>query len=120
MAVDHEALLAMLTRLKLTGIRDQLDSLLDEAAREDLTLREALAFLCSREVARKDDPSTCVRSRCLLACGSPRGLDRRSGKAAQAVGRGGFDPARGTIRHCRRRRCRLRGGSHAASRRLRR
>jgi DNA replication protein DnaC len=55
MAVDHEALVAMLTRLKLTAIRDGLDSLLDEAARRDLTLREALAFLCNREVARKDE-----------------------------------------------------------------
>jgi DNA replication protein DnaC len=53
--VDHEALIEMLTRLKLTAIRDQLDSLLDEAARSDLTLREALAFLCTREVARKDE-----------------------------------------------------------------
>ena len=55
MAVDHEALVAMLTRLKLTAIRDQLDSLLDEAARADMSLREALAFLCGREVARKDE-----------------------------------------------------------------
>jgi DNA replication protein DnaC len=55
MAVDHEALLAMLTRLKLTAIRDGLDTLLDEAARRDLTLREAIAFLCEREVARKDE-----------------------------------------------------------------
>ena len=54
MAVDHEALLAMLSRLQLTAIRDQLDSLLDQAARNDLTHREALAFLCEREVARKD------------------------------------------------------------------
>jgi DNA replication protein DnaC len=53
--MDHETLLAMLTRLKLTAIRDQLDSLLDEAARRDFTLREALAFLCEREVARKDE-----------------------------------------------------------------
>jgi DNA replication protein DnaC len=53
--VDHDALIEMLTRLKLTAIRDQLDSLLDEAARRDLTLREALAFLCGREVARKDE-----------------------------------------------------------------
>lgn len=52
-AVD-EALGAMLTRLKLTAIRDQLDSLLDEAARRELTLREALAFLCQAEVARKE------------------------------------------------------------------
>ena len=32
-AVDNEALERMLSRLKLTAIRDQLDSLLDEAAR---------------------------------------------------------------------------------------
>jgi DNA replication protein DnaC len=52
--VDHEQLSAMLTRLKLTALRDQLDSRLDEAARRQLNLREALAFLCETEVARKD------------------------------------------------------------------
>lgn len=55
MSVDHEALLGMLSRLKLTAIRDQLDTLLDEAARREMTLRETLAFLCEREVARKDE-----------------------------------------------------------------
>jgi DNA replication protein DnaC len=45
-----------LSRLKLTAIRDQLDSLLDEAARRELTFREALAFLLfEREIARKDE-----------------------------------------------------------------
>jgi DNA replication protein DnaC len=44
----------MLTRLQLTGIRDQLDSLLDEAARTNLSARETLAMLCEREIARKD------------------------------------------------------------------
>ena len=44
----------MLTRLKLTAMRDQLDSLLDEAVRGKMTLRDALAFLCEREIARKD------------------------------------------------------------------
>ncbi|MFO1079212.1 MAG: IS21-like element helper ATPase IstB [Reyranellaceae bacterium] len=53
--VDHDTLLGMLSRLKLTAIRDQLDTLLDEAARRELTLREALAFLCQREVGRKDE-----------------------------------------------------------------
>ena len=53
--VDHDVLIQMLTRLKLTAIRDQLDSLLDEAARRELTLREAVALLCEREVARKDE-----------------------------------------------------------------
>lgn len=55
MPVDHEVLESMLTRLHLTAIRDQLDSLLDEAARRDLTLREAVAFLCEREVARRNE-----------------------------------------------------------------
>src|SRR3546814_8871882 len=53
-ALDHDALIAMLDRLKLTASRDQLDSLLDEAARSEMTLREALAFLVSREIARRD------------------------------------------------------------------
>jgi DNA replication protein DnaC len=52
---DHDALVEMLTRLKLTAIRDQLDSLLDEAARRQLTLREAVGLLCQREVARKNE-----------------------------------------------------------------
>lgn len=55
MTVDHEALAGMLSRLHLTAIRDQLDSLLDEAARRDLTLREAVAFLCEREIARRNE-----------------------------------------------------------------
>ena len=52
---EHDHLLAMLTRLKLTAIRDQLDSLLDEAGRRELTIREALGFFCAREIARKDE-----------------------------------------------------------------
>jgi DNA replication protein DnaC len=55
MSVDHTTLLSWLTRLKLTAIRDQLDNLLDEAGRRELSLREALAFLCEREIARKDE-----------------------------------------------------------------
>jgi hypothetical protein len=53
--IDHETLVAMLDRLKLTAIRDQLDSLLDEAARSKMTLREALAFFVQREIARRDE-----------------------------------------------------------------
>ena len=45
---------AMLTRLQLTAIRDQLDNLLDEAVRRDLSIREILALLCERELGRKD------------------------------------------------------------------
>jgi len=54
MDLAQEQLLRMLTRLKLTAIRDQLDSLLDEAGRGELTLRDALALLCEREISRKD------------------------------------------------------------------
>ena len=54
-AIDHETLVAMLDRLKLSAIRDQLDTLLDEAARSKMTLREALAFFISREIARRDE-----------------------------------------------------------------
>jgi hypothetical protein len=49
-----EPLDAMLARLQLSGIRDQLDSLLDEAARANLSARETLILLCEREIARKD------------------------------------------------------------------
>ena len=48
MAVDHDVLVEHLTRLQLTCIRDQLDSLLDEAGEKQLTLREAVAFLVGR------------------------------------------------------------------------
>jgi hypothetical protein len=52
--VPTEELEAMLTRLRLPAIRDRLDALLEEAARRELNLREALAWLCAAEVARKD------------------------------------------------------------------
>ena len=45
----------MLTRLKLTAIRDQLDSLLDTATRRKLTLLDTVKLLCEAEVARKDE-----------------------------------------------------------------
>jgi len=45
---------AMLTQLNLTAIRDQLDTLLDEAARANLSGRETLSLLLQREIARKD------------------------------------------------------------------
>ncbi len=53
-AYDPERLDAMLTRLKLTAIRERLDGLLEEAARGELNLREALAYLCEAEIAHKD------------------------------------------------------------------
>jgi hypothetical protein len=40
-----DRLLNLLTRLQLTALRERLDTLLDEAARRELNLREALAFL---------------------------------------------------------------------------
>ena len=66
-------------RLKLTALRDQLDSLIDEAGRRELTIRESLALFCEREIARRDqrridmgfglarfpfvrDPRTCSQS----------------------------------------------------------
>ena len=52
--IPSDPLNAMLARLKLPGIRDQLDSLLDEAARANLSARETLMLLCEREIARKD------------------------------------------------------------------
>ena len=55
MPADHDRLAAMLTRLKLPAVRDQLDGLLDEASRRELSLRESLALLCEREIARKDE-----------------------------------------------------------------
>jgi len=55
MSLDPDALDAMLGRLHLTAIRDQLDSLLDEAAKRELTLREAVAFLCERELDRRNE-----------------------------------------------------------------
>ena len=52
--IDHDHLLEMLTRLRLTAVRDQLDTLVDDIARKDLTPREALAYVCEAEIARKD------------------------------------------------------------------
>ena len=55
--MEHDQLMTMLNRLKLTAIRDQLDSLVDEAGRRELTIREALSLFCEREIARKSLPS---------------------------------------------------------------
>ena len=44
----------MLTRLKLTAIRERLDALLVEAARRELTRSETLTYLCEQEVADKE------------------------------------------------------------------
>jgi DNA replication protein DnaC len=49
------ALPEMLGRLKLTAMRDRLDVLLDEAARRELNLPEALTLLCEAEVAHREE-----------------------------------------------------------------
>jgi len=54
MTVDHDRLINLLNRLKLTNIRNKLDNLLDEAARKQLNLREAFLFLCEQEVSDKN------------------------------------------------------------------
>ena len=53
--MQHDLLIEMLNRLKLTAIRDQLDSLIDEAGRRELSIRESLSLFCEREIARKDE-----------------------------------------------------------------
>jgi DNA replication protein DnaC len=50
----HDHFIALLGRLKLSVLRDQIDNLIDEAARRELTTREALTMFCEREVARRD------------------------------------------------------------------
>jgi DNA replication protein DnaC len=56
MAVDAEDRLeAMLARLKLSAIRERLDNLLDDAGRQDLSLRDTLALLCEAEVAHREE-----------------------------------------------------------------
>lgn len=59
-AVTADELDRMLTRLKLTAMRDQLDTLLDEAVRSELTLRDALALprASARSPARASAGST--------------------------------------------------------------
>jgi DNA replication protein DnaC len=54
MTADHEQLISMLTRLKLTAVRDRLDTLLDEASRQQMTLRETVFYLCKQEIQSKD------------------------------------------------------------------
>jgi DNA replication protein DnaC len=54
-AAAPDRLSEMLTRLKLIVIRDQLDGLLEEAGRQELSLRETLVLPCEREITRKDE-----------------------------------------------------------------
>lgn len=54
MTIDQEHLPKLLTRLKLLAVRDKLDSLLNDAARKEMNLREALTFFCEHEVDSKN------------------------------------------------------------------
>jgi len=54
-AIITDRLDALLTRLNLTAMRDQLDNVLEEARRRDLSVRESLLLLCEREIARRDE-----------------------------------------------------------------
>jgi hypothetical protein len=48
----------MLVRLKLAGIRDQLDNLLEEAARTNHSAPETLTMLCERESGKTTGASS--------------------------------------------------------------
>jgi DNA replication protein DnaC len=52
--VDEEHLEKLLTRLKLTSLRERLDNLLDEASKGELSYRELVYLLCREEVKNKD------------------------------------------------------------------
>jgi len=54
-AAVEDRLEAMLARLKLAAVRERLDSLLDEAGRRELSLREGLILLCEAEVAHREE-----------------------------------------------------------------
>ena len=70
--MEHDHLMAMLNRLKLTAIRDQLDSLIDEAGRRELTIREALSLFCEREINRKDERRGAAPPLPAIPVGNPR------------------------------------------------
>lgn len=52
---ENERLLEMLTRLKLVTLREQLDTLADEASRSKMSYRQFLTMACEREVAAKNE-----------------------------------------------------------------
>jgi DNA replication protein DnaC len=52
--IDEDRFAALLGRLQLTGIRDNLDNLLEEASKENLNYRELVYRLCVEEVRHKD------------------------------------------------------------------
>jgi hypothetical protein len=61
---EHDHLIAMLNRLKLTALRDQLDSLIDEAGRDEETAllsRTKKHGLAMGEDKRRGVSSSCRR-----------------------------------------------------------
>ncbi|SEJ80546.1 IstB-like ATP binding protein [Sinorhizobium meliloti] len=95
--VDHDVLIATLDRLKLTASRDQLDTLLDEAARSKMTLREALAFLYRARLpgatsggyrcrASWRSSRSCANWTASTSRRSPRWIRGRSGSLRPAAG----------------------------------
>lgn len=50
-----DPLVTMLERLKLTALRDRIDNLLDDAGRQDMTLRECLALLLGSEITHREE-----------------------------------------------------------------
>jgi DNA replication protein DnaC len=54
-SAEPDQLSGRLTRLGLKSMRDRLDSLLDEAGRRDLSIRDALDLLCEAEVRHREE-----------------------------------------------------------------
>jgi DNA replication protein DnaC len=54
-SAEPDQLPGRLTRLGLKSMRDRLDSLLDEAGRRDLSIRDALDLLCEAEVRHREE-----------------------------------------------------------------
>lgn len=55
MGSEYDLLESMLLRLKLSTIRNRLDTLLDEASKKEMNLREALTFFLKEEISSKDN-----------------------------------------------------------------
>jgi hypothetical protein len=101
------------SRLRLTAIRDQLGSLLNEAARKELTLREAVRFLCERKIARREDRRIEMASK-IAHFPTGRELDRVRLHGA-ALGRSAADPRTRRLPLGRPRRCFAAAGSRSVT-----
>jgi hypothetical protein len=79
--MDHETLLVMLTRPKLTAIRDQLDSLLDEAVRHrrrvgDGVRRLVVAFASTGCSTRAKSSPVVAIGTGYAFCGRPASIEQ--------------------------------------------